>query len=334
MRVLVLGGTGFIGPALVQQLTTAGHAVAVFHRGQNHADLPSGVSHLLGDRNRLAGRAADFRQFEPEVVVDLIAYHEQQAQALVATFRGLAGRLVAVSSGDVYRAYGRFLGTETGPSEPVPLAEEAPLRQALFPYRTKAKGPDDLAYDYEKILVERTVIGHADLPATVLRLPIVYGPGDRQHRLFPYVKRMDDGRRAILLDERLADWRCPRGYVANVAAAIALAVIDERAAGRTYNVAEPDAFTEAEWVQRIGQATGWGGDVVASPAGRLPVPFYTAQSLVLDSTRIRRELSYVEPVPLAEALRQTVAWERAYPPEQPIDYAAEDALLAELKVAG
>ena len=326
MRVLVLGGTGFIGPALVRQLSNAGHTVAVFHRGQSHVDLPPGVGHLLGDRNRLSDHAAGFRQFAPEVVVDLIGYEERQAQALVATFRGLAGRLVVVSSGDVYRAYGLLLGAEVGPPEPVPLTEDAPLRQALFPYRAKAKGPGDLPYDYEKILVERAVAGHADLAATLLRLPMVYGPGDKQHRLFPYLRRMDDCRRAILLDERLAGWRCPRGYVENVAAAIALAVTDGRAAGRTYNVAQPDAFTEAEWVRQMGQPAGWSGEVIAVPPGRLPVPFHTPQPLILDSTRIRCELGYAEPVPSAEALRQSVAWERAHPAEQPINYTAEDAL--------
>jgi nucleoside-diphosphate-sugar epimerase len=334
MRVLVLGGTGFIGSVLVRRLSTVGHTVAVFHRGQSHADLPRGVRQLLGDRDGLAENASDFRQFAPDVVVDLVAYNERQAEALVAAFRGLAGRVVVVSSGDVYRAYGRLLGTEAGPPEPVPLAEDAPLRQALFPYRTKAKGPGELAYNYEKILVERAVMGHADLRATVLRLPMVYGPGDKQHRLFPYIKRMDDSRRAILLDERLAAWRCPRGYVENIAAAIALAVTEERAAGRTYNVAEPDPFTEAEWVRQIGQVAGWNGDVIAIPPGRLPIPFHTAQPLILDSSRIRREVGYTEPVSLAEALRKTVAWERAHPPEQPMDYAAEDTLLAELKIPG
>jgi nucleoside-diphosphate-sugar epimerase len=334
MRVLVLGGTGFIGPALVRQLSTAGHMVAVFHRGEGHADLPPGVADLLGDRNRLSDHAAGFRQFAPEVVVDLIVYHEHQAQALVAAFRGLAGRLVVVSSGDVYHAYGLLLGTEVGPPEPVPLMEDAPLREALFPYRAKAKAPGDLAHHYEKILVERAVTGHADLPATVLRLPMVYGPGDKQHRLFPYLRRMDDGRSAIVLDERLAGWRCPRGYVENVAAAIALTVTDGRAAGRTYNVAQPDAFTEAEWVRRIGQAAGWNGEVITVPPGRLPVPFHTPQPLILDSTRIRHELRYAEPVPSAEALRQTVAWERAHPAEQTIDYTAEDALLNKFQTPG
>jgi hypothetical protein len=54
---------------------------------------------------------------------------------------------------------------------------------------------------YEKILVERAVMNEPDLPSTILRLQQVYGPGDRQRRLFDYLKRIDDGRRATMLGE-------------------------------------------------------------------------------------------------------------------------------------
>ena len=72
---------------------------------------------------------------------------------------------------------------------------------------------------------------------------------------------------------RFAGWKCPRGYVENVAAAIVLAIEDERAAGRIYNVSEPLAFAEADWVRGIGEIVGWRGEVVTVPAGRIPVPY-------------------------------------------------------------
>src|SRR5215831_5844367 len=105
MRVLVIGGTRFIGPRLVRRLAAAGHEVAVFHRGQTTAALPPSARSLLGDRRRLADHAGEFRRFGPDVVVDMIPFTEQDALSVVAAFRGVAGRLVAISSGDVYRAY-------------------------------------------------------------------------------------------------------------------------------------------------------------------------------------------------------------------------------------
>ena len=79
-------------------------------------------------------------------------------------------------------------------------------------------------------------MGTTGLPGTVLRLPTVYGPGGYQHRLFEYLKRMDDGRPAILLGEGMASWRWTHGYVEDVALAVVLAVADEQAAGGVYPV--------------------------------------------------------------------------------------------------
>jgi nucleoside-diphosphate-sugar epimerase len=233
-----------------------GHDVAAFHRGRTQADPPLGVVRIVGDRHELGTHADEFRRLGPEVVVDMIAYTETDAHGLVDTFRGLARRAVVVSSADVYRSHGRFLGSEEGPVEPTPLTETSPLRTALFPYRKLAHGPEDFFDLYDKIPVERVVLSEPDLPGTVLRLPMVHDPRDPHRRLSIYIKRMGDGRPAIVFDEGMARWKCPRGYVENVAAAVALAVVDERTAGWVYNVADPVAFDEAEWVRRIGEAVG------------------------------------------------------------------------------
>jgi nucleoside-diphosphate-sugar epimerase len=181
-------------------------------------------------------------------------------------------------------------------------------------------------------------MGDAALRGTVLRLPAVYGPGDRQHRLFEYLKRMDDGRPFILLGECESRWRWTHGYVENVADAVALAVTDERAAGRVYNVGEEDALTRSEWVGAIGRAAGWGGRVLEVPEGELPAhlkgPAGYEHDLDVDTKRIREELGYREKVAREEALLKTIAWERANPPAEvnpeQFDYAAEDAVIQRL----
>ncbi|HEX8695079.1 MAG TPA: NAD-dependent epimerase/dehydratase family protein [Longimicrobium sp.] len=340
MRVLVIGGTRFVGPWVVRRLVEAGHEVAVFHRGRTEAELPEGVEEVRGDRARLASFAAALRRLRPRVVLDMVPYTERDARELLRTFRGVAERVVAAGSGDVYLAYDRLRRVSPGEPGPVPLAEDAPLREVLHPYRADAPGPEHWTYDYDKIPVERVVLGDPELPGTVLRLPCVYGPRDQFRRVREYLRRMDDGRPAILLEEGHAAWRWTRGYVEDVAAAVALAVTDARSAGRVYNVGEPDALTEAEWVRAIGRVAGWEGMVVAVPRGRLPAhlapdDFDWRHHLATDSSRIRAELGWAEAVPRGEALRRTIAWERAHPPDggaaQP-DYAAEDAALR--KIAG
>ncbi len=336
MRILVVGGTGFIGRHVVERLTGMGHEVVLFHRGLTEAGVPNGVRHIVGDRTNLPSYKTEFDALGPDVVLDTVAYSEKDAREVMGVFGGIAGRIVALSSMDVYRAYGRIRGDEPGPPDPVPLTEDAPLREKFYPYRGMVEGMED----YEKILVERAVMGSPDLPGTVLRLPMVYGPADRQHRLFPYLKRMDDERTAILLHQGFARLRATRGYVENIAAAIALTVTSKRAAGRVYNVGEVEAMPEAEWVQLIGKAAGWKGNVLEVSQELLPdhlkmrMKFPANQDWVVDTTRIRRELGYREAVPRNEALRRTVAWERANPPDnidpEDFDYEAEDAALAGL----
>jgi nucleoside-diphosphate-sugar epimerase len=341
MRILVIGGTNFMGPQVVRSLSEQGHEVTVFHRGQTQTDLPSDVKEILGDRQSLNKKAVELQRLAPEVVLDMIPFTEQNALEDMSIFSGTAHRLVAISSQDVYLAFGRVNGKETGPVENIPITEESALRLNLYPYRGETlRNEDDPKRwqdDYDKILVERVVMCDADLPGTILRLPMVYGPGDYQHRLFSYLKHMDDKRPAILLDEAEAQWRWTHGYVENVADAIALAVTDQRSAGQIYNVGEPFTFTMAEWVALIGKIAGWKGRVVTVPHGRLPEPLRwdinAEQDIVVDSSRIRRELGYKERVDVEEALRRTVAWERANPPKEldpkDYDYVVEDAFLEE-----
>jgi nucleoside-diphosphate-sugar epimerase len=340
MRVLVIGGTSFMGPYVVNNLWSQGHEVTVFHRGKTRGELPKGVKEVLGDHDRLLEYADELRKLEPGVVLDMVVWHEEHARMLMATFAGVARRVVVVSSMDVYRAFGRVNGIEGGEVDPAPITEDSPLRERLYPYRGETLRAEDdprrWMDDYDKIPAERVVLGHPELPGTILRLPAVYGPHDRQHRMFLYLKRMLDGREVILLAEEEANWRWTHGYVENVADAIALAVTDERASGRIYNVGEPFALSLAERVEQIARAADWHGRIVRLPAERVPEPLRwsvnAAQDVVADSGRIRRELGYSERIDMAEAFRRTIAWERANPPEkidpEQFDYAAEDQVLA------
>ncbi|NNG17288.1 MAG: NAD-dependent epimerase/dehydratase family protein [Gemmatimonadales bacterium] len=331
MRVLAIGATGSIGRHVVDLLAGQGHHIAVLHRGETVAALPEGVRKIRGNRNRLEDSRAVLERFAPDVVLDLILYTEPQARAMVKAFRGRASRVVAVSSADVYRNYDGFRGRVTPAPDAVPLAEDAPLRETRYVYRDESMS-FEYSHDYEKILVEHVVLSEPDLPATVLRLPAVYGPGDRQHRLRPYLQHMVDGRPAILLEEGQAGWRWTRGYVENVARAVALAVTDAPSAHRIYNVGDEPTLTEREWVERIGAAAGWTGDVVTVSATGLPdqmrQPLDWQYDLWTDTRRIRSELGYVEPVSLDEAVRRTVDWERLeLDGATPLDYGDEDAKL-------
>jgi nucleoside-diphosphate-sugar epimerase len=224
------------------------------------------------------------------VVIDMIAYSEADADLLVRACSGWSRRAVIVSSQDVYLAYGRLTGLEPGPPVETPLSEDSPLRQKLFPY--SARRPD-----YEKILVERTVMAAPELQATVLRLPMVYGPGDGQHRLYPHLKRMDDGRPFVLMSDSAASWRWTRGYVEDVASCIGKAAADESTGGRLWNIGDPNALTSKQWVESIARVVGWKGEIITCPRDQMPKELVSRMNLELhmdaDTSRFSKQLGDV-----------------------------------------
>lgn len=339
MHILVIGGTGFIGPHVTGELIRRGHDVTVLHRGRT-APLP-GARVMLGDRRRLTETADPLRALAPDVVVDVILSSGSQARELMRVFRGYARRIVALSSMDVYRACGVTHRLEPGSLEPLPLREEtSALRSRLQTYpRAQLQALQQifgwLDDEYDKIPVERELLGDGELPGTILRLPMVYGPGDPLYRFHPIVKRIVDGRRVILLSADMAEWRATKGYVQDVGAAILAAILSDRAAGRIYNVGEADTLTELEWARHVARALDWDGEFKLMPDARLPAhlrpPGNTAQHWIADTTRIREQLGFREAVTREEAIRRTVAWERLNPPSgfspHQFDYAAEDEAL-------
>ena len=341
MRVLILGGTGFLGLPIAGRLLASGHEVTIFHRGTSAVNLPKGAGILRGDRNQLDQSADDFRRLRPDLVVDCIAFTRHQAESFVRVFREVCNRVVVLSSGDVYRANDIVFGRVTGAIQPTPLGESSALRERFYPYRGT---PIPQAYgvnwdDYDKILVERVALSDCRLPATILRLPMVYGPGAREavkRRFFAYLKRIDDGRPAILLDERTARWRAPWGYTGDIAEAVRLVVENERTAGEIYNVGESDSLDIQSWIRELAAVVGWTGRVVVvdepCPPPNIPRQLNLDQHLDMDTTKIRHDLAYRETISRREALEKTVVWDREHPPKDvdpaQFDYVAEDAILS------
>ena len=341
MKILLIGGSGFIGPPTITALQKGGYNLTVFHRGKTPA--PAGVEEILGDRRFLQDHQPEFRRQKFDVVVDFVLSSGRQAQQLMDTFRGIAGRVVALSSMDVYRAWGVFYKMEPGGLQELPLREESELRTSRITYPPEALKRTQSIYgwideEYDKIPVEQAVLSDHKLPGTILRLPMIYGPGDPAHRFHPVLKRMDDGRKHIIFADDVAAIRTPRGYVEDVGAAVALAATLPHAAGRVYNVCEAESFGELDWARKIAAATNWSGEFVVLPHDRAPKhllwPGNTAQHVVASSERIRKELGYRELLPREEAIRRTIEWERVNPPAHPItqfDYAAEDEALNQFR---
>ena len=284
LRVLVLGGSGFVGSAAVRALRRRGAEVATFHRSE--------TATIRGDRADLTAHRKAFAGFGPDAALDTIAYTEKEAAALVSALRGLARRIVVLSSQDVYASYGRLLGLEPGSADPAPAAEDAPLRTSRYPYRAAAR-PGEMAYDYEKILVEQAAASEPTLPATILRLPCVYGTGDPHHRIGQVLARIREGE-PLPIDRTKAGWRWTRGAVENVGESIALAVLDRPGVGPDLRRGRGDGAER----RGVDEAHPRGSRPVGRDSPRLTrraaagaaEPYDFRHDLIADTGRIRREL--------------------------------------------
>lgn len=327
MRILLVAGAGFIGPPVARRLV--GHDVAVLHTGEHEPPLPDSVVHLHNKNVRphiksFPREAIDWR---PDVVIHFLLFNDEDARACVEAFAGVARRVVMLSSGDVYRAYGQLIGREPAVDEGAAkhegatenarlhhensalLNEESPLRTELYPYGKAIASPWGTSLDYDKILAERVIASEPSLPATILRLPKVYGPGDR-HSIFARWLEHLRAHDTIPVGERQGRWRWTHGHVEDVAAAIALAAVDERATGRVYNVGEPAARTQRQRLEDVARAMKWPGRILDVADEELPAALRDshagAPDIAYDTSRIRRELGFEEVMRYEDAIASVV----------------------------
>ena len=119
MKLLMLGGTQFIGRAVVERALELGHAVALCHRGEHEPVGMTEVQHIHCDNIDIADHLDAIKVFEPDAVIDTTQFDTPRTQAVVDALTGVVDRYVLVSSMDVYIAYGRLHRTEPGPHQPL-----------------------------------------------------------------------------------------------------------------------------------------------------------------------------------------------------------------------
>ncbi len=303
MRVLVIGGSRFIGRAIVQRLLMEGHQVTLLNRG--HAPDPFGtrVSRVIGDRTQpeTLQRALGRREFD--AVVDVIAFREEDSRRAVERLAGRIGHFVHISTASVY------------------LIRDAvwpPFREDDFAGRLSPKTETTSAswsYAYHKRRCEE-VLQQAwerdQFPYTSLRLPMVVGPDDYTERSQAYLERLSDGGPLLLPDGGLNSWGFL--WVHDVAEAVVANLMNANAFGRAYNLAQREIVSLRQFVDQAAATLGKRPPLVSVPAewlARLSLgtsfsPYSHEHDIVLDISAAQRDLLF-EPTPFASWCEQLVS---------------------------
>lgn len=331
MKIALIGGTRFIGVAIVEELVGAGHEVLVVHRGSGErADAPD-VPHVHADRRDVAAVGGALAGFRPEAVVDTCAYATADAETALAALPS-ATRAVVLSSMDTYRAFAT-LRSRAPATDALPLDESSPVRglDQRYLFRGDPSAPHAaLGIDpetYENLDVEAVYLPAG---ATVLRLPMVYGERDELRREEFVLRRLRAGRDRIPVGSGTLLWT--KGWVRDVARAVRLAAESPDVRGRVLNLGERRTVSVAHWAQQIVAAAGARATLVPVPDDALPEDLLLTaafpQHVLVDSAAARDALGWTDTDP-DEALAASVAWHLAHPPPGPApDLAADDAALA------
>lgn len=178
LSILILGGTGFIGPHMVRRALDRGHRVTLFNRGKSNTNLFPDVETLLGDRD---GKIDALKGRRWDAVIDNSGYVPRHVRDSAQLLEPSVGRYLFISTGSVY-AHDQDRYDE---SSPVLKAPE-PASENVEKY-----------YGELKVLCEEAVNSIYGNRGTILRLHIVAGPGDPTHRFTYWPVRIDRGGEVI-----------------------------------------------------------------------------------------------------------------------------------------
>jgi nucleoside-diphosphate-sugar epimerase len=305
MRILVMGGTRFVGKPLVALLQAAGHELTLFTRGRQ--PLPAGVEHLLGDRGDDAGLAGlEGRRFE--VIVDSSGRSLEDSRRVIERTGAPSHRFVYVSSAGVY-----------ADSELWPLDEDSPTDPAS---RHAGKAETEAWLRAEGI------------PFTSFRPTYIVGPGNYNPVESWFFDRIVHGRPVPLPGDGSTITQL--GHVADLAAAMARCIEVETATNRIYNCSGRQGITFRGLVHAAARAADRDPAAVEirsfDPASldkkaRKAFPLRLAHFLT-DITRVRRELAWEPRCDLESTMADSFSNDYALRMPTSPDFTADAALLA------
>jgi len=247
MKVLVIGGTLFIGRLLVEELLKVGHDVTVLHRKPKH-DFGRRVDNIMADRNDAESlrEALTGRRFD--VVYDNVYDWERgtTAQQVIDTVRLVGDRITRYVFMSSVAAYGDGLNHK----ESDPLAPD---------YH-----PD--AYTRHKATTERMLFRmhvQTGFPLVTFRPPFVYGPGNPFYREQFFWDRLRAGRPIIIPGDghRLMQFV----YVHDLVQAMVRAGVEPRAEGEAFNIGDPKPVTQVELVEKLAKVSNTEANLVRTP---------------------------------------------------------------------
>lgn len=309
LRVLILGGTGFIGPHFVESLQARGHTLTLFNRGKRNADLFPKLETLIGDRN---GGLDALRNRDWDVVIDNSGYVPRHVKASAELLKDRVQRYVFISSISAYADL----------SKPN-IAEDYPTAKLADPSVEQVTGE---TYGGLKALCEQAVEQTFAERATVLRPTYIVGPGDPTDRFTYWPVRAARGGE-MLAPGREGD---PIQFIdVRDLTQFTVACVEQGFSGRFNLCNTPravsigDLLATSKRISKADTSFRWADQAFLEQNGLLEsgeIPIwaptegeYAGAALINNERAVARGLKFRE---LTTTVSDTLAWHRTRPDEQ------------------
>jgi nucleoside-diphosphate-sugar epimerase len=290
--VAVLGGSRFIGYAIVEALLAEGYRVTTINRGVAPVNYSGPVERIIANRKDSSAYTRALAGIDADCVVDVTAYTANESRAVLNAFLNRLKRFIHLSTMSVYKW-----------PFPCPVSEDGPLET------------DPLnSYGFNKAACERLIMSEPEdrFPWTILRLPPVFGPRDTVSREAYFYRQILE-EKEITIPYR-AFW-CQNLFVVDAARAVCSLIKSPKAIGRVFN-AGGEPFILEESVTLLAELMGReprmirAEERVIKQSGANPrrIPYFFEGDLVLDTKRIHNEIGFETVWGMKEALLATLEW--------------------------
>jgi 2'-hydroxyisoflavone reductase len=299
MKVLVIGGTQFIGRHVVNRLLAQNNDVTLFNRGKTGPELFPSLNRILGDREQDDVRKISGLKQNWDAVIDLCAYFPKSLPSLFETLKGHAGLYVQCSTISVYKS-----SIDIDPSRV--LTENSEIFQCT---ESEAVDVSMMTYGQRKAECERIAIQqqHNGIPVVIIRPSVVYGEHDHTERFAYWIWRATRNQKFILPESGLTTIQ--KTYAPDLAQAFVSALTRPQAIGKAFNVADTYPLSLNTSLKIIGESVGNNslGNAVsvsaeelqrlgAQPWSDLPL-WIPSTNFLVDTYLARRDLEFVSTLP-------------------------------------
>ncbi|MBI2619849.1 MAG: NAD-dependent epimerase/dehydratase family protein [Ignavibacteriales bacterium] len=312
MKILVIGGTGFISGRLVKKLLAKGHTVSVVTRRHTAPSAfdPTKVRFLTADRTKEAELKNVLGNQTFDAVYDMIDYEPGESEAAVRIFKGRTGRFIHCSTVSVYMVSNDIRCPVTEDQDRTPLMKHFPRNPFGMDYGIRKRKCEEVLWEAHDAKT---------FPVSMLRPTFVCGPGDPAKRDFFWIERILDGQ--PLLVPGTGDHAFQQVYVEDVAVAFARLLERDDSIGHAFNVAAEEVMSLNDYLRRLSELLNRSPEIIhvdQEMFDTLPFsvsrngdvfPFNTRRTAFFSLGRIKERLGF-RATEFSEWMPETIAWFR------------------------